>query len=711
MTEATSPLIDISAADPKSIYLNRELTWLGFNERVLFEATRSSNPLLERVRFLAIVNNNLDEFFMKRIGGLKQQVAARIYTPSADGRSAQEQIDACYEKVREIEQRIAKIWKQLQSELKKEGIEVRRFSQLSKEKQTQMRDYFAENIYPLLTPQAVDPAHPFPFVSNLSLNLLIKLNYPDSNRTSIARVKVPVEQGSKRFINIQEADRHVFITVEDLIINNLDLLFPNMLVQNVDLFRVTRNAITEKNEENAADLLELIADELIERRFAPIVRMQYEQDIDPIHKGMLSAELQLREDKDTFAATGLMQMRDLFEIVAIDRSDLKYPPHQPVEHEAFVGEGNIFHTIRKNGPFLTQYPYESFNTTIERLLADASRDPKVLGIKMTIYRTSSDSKIISHLVEASRNGKQVTVVVEVKARFDESANIRWANYLEEAGIHVTYGIVGLKTHAKIIHIIRQDYDGLRRYTHIGTGNYHSGTARQYSDFGFFTADKAVGEDLTELFNYLTTGYSPNRHYQRTLPAPRHMKAGLLERIGREIGFAQKGEKALIRLKTNALEDVDIVNALYRASQAGVKIQLIVRDSCRLIAGVAGLSENISVTSIVGRFLEHARVYHFYNGGEEEYFIGSADLMHRNLESRVEILVSIDKPAIRSKLNHFLETQLNDSKYAWLMQPDGSYVHRHNGKSKLGCQERFINDAIKRYKEAHSLRHRKTKTLS
>lgn len=711
MTEATSQTIDINTADPKSIYLNRELTWLAFNERVLFEATRSHNPLLERVKFLAIVNNNLDEFFMKRIGGLKQQVAARIHSLSADGRSAQEQIDLCYAKVREIEQQIAKVWKQLQNELKKERIEVTRFAQLSKNKQAQLREYFAENIYPLLTPQAMDPAHPFPFVSNLSLNLLIKLNYPDSNRNSIARVKVPVGQGSKRFIDTQDPNSYVFITIEDLIINNLDLLFPNMIVQKVDLFRVTRNAITEKNEENAADLLELIEDELIERRFAPIVRMQYDNNMDPVHKGMLSAELQLQEDKDTFAASGLMEMRDLFEIAGIERNDLKFAPHHPVDHEFFAGEDNIFHAIRKNGPFLTQYPYESFNSTVERLLADASRDPKVIGIKMTIYRTSSDSKIISHLVEASRNGKQVTVVVEVKARFDESANIRWANYLEEAGIHVTYGIVGLKTHAKIIHIIRQDYDGLRRYTHIGTGNYHSGTARQYSDFGFFTADKAVGEDLTELFNYLTTGYSPNREYQRILPAPRHMKAGLLERIGREIAFAQEGKKALIRLKTNALEDVDIVNALYRASQAGVKIQLIVRDSCRLIAGVAGLSENISVTSIVGRFLEHARIYYFYNGGEEEYFIGSADLMYRNLESRVEVLVSIEKTGIRNKLNHFLESQLSDNKNAWLMRPDGSYQLRHNPKTKLGSQERFINDAQKRYKEAHSLRLRKTKSLT
>lgn len=703
--------IDIHSVNPKEIYLNRELTWLDFNERVLYEATRHENPLLERVKFVAIVNNNLDEFFMKRIGGLKQQVGAYIQTLSADGRTPQEQIIECYQKVRDIESKVGKVWRNLTAELKKEHIEILRFSQLSQTKQAQMQEYFAQNIYPLLTPQAMDPAHPFPFVSNLSLNILVRLGYKDSDRTSIARIKVPIGHGSKRFINIQDPNGYFFITLEDLILNNLDLLFPEMDIQKADLFRITRNAVTEKNEEKADDLLELIEDELRERRFAPIVRMQYEHDIDPIHKGMLSAELHLEEDKDTFEINGLMGMCDLFEIANIDRPDLKLPAHHPVDHESFVGEDNIFHTIRKHGPFLVQLPYESFNSTVERLLADASRDPKVLGIKMTIYRTSSDSKIIQHLIDASHNGKQVTVVVEVKARFDESANIRWANRLEEAGIHVTYGIVGLKTHAKLIHILRQDYDGLRRYTHISTGNYHSGTARLYSDFGYFSADADIGADLTELFNYLTTGYTPNREYHKILPAPHHMKSELLARIHRETTHVQAGKKAHIRFKTNALEDVDIVNALYHASQAGVKIDLIVRDSCRLLAGVKGLSENITVTSIVGRFLEHSRIYYFYNSGNEEYFIGSADLMHRNLESRVEVLVSMEKPIIREKLNHFLETQLHDLKNAWQMQADGSYRHRLNPKHKIGCQEQFILDAQKRYKNAKKLRLRKTRSLT
>ena len=703
-------LVDIDTANPRDIFLNRELTWLAFNERCLHEAAEESNPLLERVKFLAIVNNNLDEFFMKRIGGLKQQVGANIDALSIDGRSAQEQIDDCYREVHRLEGEIVNVWKQLQRKLKKERIEINRYHQLSKAKRQQMREYFIDNIYPLITPQAMDPAHPFPFVSNLSLNLLVKMRYPESSRTSIARIKVPVGEGSKRFIDVHNSSGHKFIALEDLIISNLDLLFPGMVIEKVDIFRVTRNAVTEKDEEKAEDLLELIEGELRERRLAPIVRMQYAAGMDPVHKGMLSAELALEENKDTFAVQGLMQMRNLFELVGIERSDLKAAPHYPVDHEGLVGEDNIFHAIRRNGPFLLQLPYESFTSSIERFVRDASRDPKVIGIKMTIYRTSRDSKIIEHLLEASRNGKQVTVVVEVKARFDESANIRWANHLEEAGIHVTYGIVGLKTHAKLIYVIRQDYDGLRRYAHIGTGNYHSDTARLYSDLGLFTCDSEIGEDLTELFNYLTTGYTPNRNYHKLLPAPKHMKPGLIERIEREIRHAKAGRKALIRFKTNALEDLDICKAIYRASQAGVVVELIIRDSCRVIAGVPGLSENVRVISIVGRFLEHTRIYYFYNNGAEEYFIGSADLMHRNLKNRVEVIMPLETPHIRHKLLHFLTTQLDDTKSAWQMQDDGSYKRPENAKQQPGCQEQFIKDANARYKNAARIRHRKTRSI-
>ncbi len=630
---ADSKALACVAHPPEPILLNRELTWLAFNQRVLAEAERKSNPLLERVKFLSIVNSNLDEFFMKRIGGLKQQVGAGMNALSADGRTPQQQIDECYEVVSDIDNSIHRIWRALQAELRSEHIDIVAFKQLTPTQQQQMRSYFYDNIYPLLTPQAMDPAHPFPFVSNLSLNLLIKLNYPNEDeRFAMARLKVPVGQGSRRFIRVEHQGSHRFITLEDLIINNLDIIFPQMQVQSVEIFRITRNAVTEQDEESAEDLLELIESELRDRRIAPIVRMQYEKGMNSVHKGMLAAELHLDENKDVFEVDGLMAMSDLMELMRIERSDLKDAPHQPVDNAGLVGEDNIFHAIRRNGPFLIQLPYESFSTSVERFVRDASRDPKVIGIKMTIYRTSSDSKIIEYLVNASRNGKQVTVVVEVKARFDESANIRWANHLEEAGIHVTYGIVGLKTHAKLIYVLRQDYDGLRRYAHIGTGNYHSGTARLYSDLGMLTADPEIGADLTELFNYLTTGYTPKRHYNKLLPAPRHMKKGLLARIEREIKHAQAGKTALIQLKTNALEDVAITKALYRASQAGVHVDLLIRDTCRLVPGVAGLSDNVRVISLVGRFLEHTRVFYFKNDGDEEYYIGSADLMKRNLES-------------------------------------------------------------------------------
>lgn len=695
------------------ILLNRELTWLAFNQRVLAESEKKSNPLLERVKFLAIVNANLDEFFMKRIGGLKQQVGAGLDELSADGRTPQQQIDACYEFVNDIDAAIRRIWQHLQIELRQEHIEIRQFKQLTPAQQQHMREHFQDNIYPLLTPQAMDPAHPFPFVSNLSLNLLVRLGYSkdETQRSAMARLKVPVGQGSHRLIRVQDTEGDIFITLEDLVINNLAIVFPEMDVQSVEIFRVTRNAVTEQDEEKADDLLELIESELRDRRIAPIVRMQYSKGMDSVHKGMLAAELRLDESKDVFEVDGLLAMRDLMELMGVKRNELKDKPHQPVDHASLVGEDNIFHAIRNDGPFLLQLPYESFATSVERFVRDASRDPKVIGIKMTIYRTSSDSKIIDYLIDASRNGKQVTVVVEVKARFDESANIRWANHLEEAGIHVTYGVVGLKTHAKLIYVLRQDYDGLRRYAHIGTGNYHSGTARIYSDLGMLTSDPEIGADLTELFNYLTTGYAPRRHYNKLLPAPRHMKRGLLDRIQREIEHAKAGKKALVQLKTNALEDVDITKALYEASQSGVTVDLLIRDTCRLVPNVVGLSENVRVVSIVGRFLEHARIYYFYNDGEEEYYIGSADLMKRNLESRVEVITPIEAPNLRQHLRHFIDTQLSDTQNAWTMQSDGQYVRAESSdKEAVTAQSTFIDDANARHKAANRLRLRKTRSL-
>lgn len=712
VSSASMPVPSFNLDDP-NYYLNRELTWLAFNIRVLAEAKNPANPLLERVKFLAIVNNNLDEFFMKRIGGLKQQVGAGVTETAPDGRTPSQQINECYDVISDLNVDMARLWDALQVELARERIKIERVEDLAASDQQVLRGYFSRNIYPLITPQAVDPAHPFPFVSNLSLNLLVTLADTDGRAGALARVKVPVGQGSRRFVRIPNQDDDRFVALEDLIINNIDMLFPNVDIDSVETFRVTRNAVTEKDEEKAEDLLEMIESELRERRLASIVRLEVSENMSEEHRLLLASELELDKVKDVFAKEGLLGLKDLFEIAGVKRPELHDAHISPADHTAFMSgsDRNIFREIRERGPFLLQHPYESFVTSVERFVRDASRDPDVVGIKMTIYRTSDDSKIIDYLIDASQNGKQVTVVVELKARFDESANIRWANHLEEAGIHVTYGVVGLKTHCKLIYVLRKDDDGLRRYAHIGTGNYHSGTARLYSDLGLLTCDEKIGSDLTELFNYLTTGYTPQRDYQKLLPAPKHMKKGLLAKIEREADHARDGKKALIQLKTNALEDVDIAKALYQASMAGVTINLLVRDTCRVRPGIAGLSDNITVVSIVGRFLEHARIYYFHNDGNEEYYIGSADLMRRNLESRVEVITPVEAFELRAQLRTFLDTQLSDHKNAWEMQSDGSYVKRHSDVDSLPAQLQFVEQAHYRQREAVRLRRRKIRYLS
>src|SRR5208282_3651768 len=444
---------------------------------------------------------------------------------------------------------------------------------------------------------------------------------------SLARVKVPVGLGIPRFLRVAGTNR--FLPLEDVVAHTLDLLFPGMIVDSFEFFRVTRNANTERDEDEADDLLALIESELRDRRFAPIVRMEVGRGINPVHRGMLAAELGLHELHDVFEVDGMLAIRDLMELVAVDNSELHDPPHHPVDHPRLTPTRNIFHVLREAGSVLLMHPYESFTTSVARFLREASEDPKVRAIKMTLYRTSRDSEIIAYLCDAARNGKQVAVAVELKARFDEAANIQFATQLEEFGIHVTYGVVGFKTHSKVILVVRQDYNGLRRYAHIGTGNYHSGTARLYADFGLLTCDNAIGQDLTQLFNYLTTGYFGARSYKKILPAPYALKKALLDRIDREAKLNSAASPGLIQMKMNALEDVDITRALYQASRAGVKVELIVRDTCRLRPGIPGVSENIRVVSIVGRFLEHGRIYYFRNGGAEEYLIGSADCMKRN----------------------------------------------------------------------------------
>ncbi|MCU0807638.1 MAG: polyphosphate kinase 1, partial [Candidatus Contendobacter sp.] len=707
---APEPLPPINPDAPEW-YLNRELTWLAFNRRVLHEAQDDRTPLLERVKFLAIVSSNLDEFFMKRIGGLKQQIGARVRELTVDGRSPEQQLSECLAVVRDLVEQQRVLASHLHQLLKAQSIVLRSYKRLTDAQRKQMRDYYWRNIFPLVTPQTMDPAHPFPFLSNLSLNLLVTVRYPNDESSGLARIKIPVGSGIPRFLKV--GDEELYVPLEDVIANNLDLLFPGMVVEGCELFRVTRNAIAERDEDQADDLLHLIETELRERRFAPIVRLEVEKHMDAIHRGMLAAELGLDEISEVFEIDGMLALRDLFQIVAINRPDLHDPPHHPFDHPKLNDKRNIFHIIRDAGPILLQHPYESFATSVERFVLEASDDPKVLAIKMTLYRTSADSKIIEYLIDAAQNGKQVTVVVELKARFDEAANIRWATRLEEAGIHVTYGVVGLKTHSKVILVVRRDFNGLRRYAHIGTGNYHAGTARLYSDLGTLTCDPVIGEDLTELFNYLTTGFVPKRNYRKLLPAPKVLKPALLARIEREIGHAKAGKPALIQFKMNALEDKDVTAALYRASQAGVKVDLIVRDTCRLRPGIPGLSETARVISIVGRFLEHTRIFYFLNGGNEEYFIGSADCMKRNLESRVEVVTPVETPESRQELRRILEVQLKDRRGAWDMQPDGSYIQRvpGEGDDPRDSQQILIELAERRQKEAQRLKKRKPKGIA
>ena len=683
--------------DSTELYLNRELTWLAFNSRVLSLAATPNTPLLERIKYLAITGNNLDEFQMKRIGGLKQQLAAGVRVKSVDGRTPAEQIRDCQVVVRQLHKEQNRIFKELCTLLAEKNIKLVDYKFLSAEEKDLQRKNFIENIFPLLTPLAMDPGHPFPFISNLAINLLVSLHHKGGSMSHIARIKVPVtKEIAPRFIRV--GDEHKYVRLEDVIANNLDLLFPGMIIASCELFRVTRNAIAEVEEEEAEDLLVMIESELRHRHFAPIVRLQVESGMNPTHRGMLAAELGLDEANDVYEVDTIMAMCDLFEIASLDFPALLDQRHKPIDHPRLAHDArNIFHIIRERGALLFQYPYESFTTSVERFLRTASTDPKVLAIKMTLYRTSAGGGIIDSLVQAARNGKQVAVLVELKARFDEAANIGWARRLEQAGIHVTYGVIGLKTHSKVILVVRKDYNKLRRYAHIGTGNYHSGTARLYGDLGMMTCDEDIAQDLTELFNYLT-GYSPPPTYRKILAAPYTLKSSLLKKIEREEKLHSAQSPGHIQFKMNALEDVDITRALYKAAQAGVKIDLIVRDSCRMRAGIPGLSESVRIISVAGRFLEHARVYYFHNAGDEEYYIGSADLMTRNLERRVEVVAPVDDVKLREELRLILDVQLSSKKHVWEMLPNGDYVERLDPLGKtalLSSQDTFISLAQKR----------------
>ncbi len=691
------------------LYLNRELTWLNFNWRVLNEAEDERTPLLERLKFLAIVSSNLDEFVMKRIGGLKQQVGAGITERTVDGRTPEQQIEECNQVVQAIRERQRELFRALRSKLQPYDIRLATYAELTEEEQGELRAYFRNDILPLVTPQGIDPAHPFPFISNLSINLLVGLR-DSEKRPALVRVKAPVAPEIPGIVKVGESN--TYVVLEEIIAHNLDLLFPGLDVTDHEFFRVIRNANTERDEEKADDLLALIESELRDRQFAPVVRMDVVQGMSPLHRGMLAAELGLDESTDVAVVDPPLERADFMRMATLDYPELKDPRFQSIDHPELPADRNIFHIIRDRTSILLHHPYESFSTSVERFLKEASQDPKVRAIKMSLYRTARRSKVIKYLTDAARNGKHVAVVVELKARFDERANIEWARHLEESGIHVTYGVLGLKTHCKVILVVRKDYNGLRRYCHFGTGNYHSETARLYGDMGLLTCDPELGEDLTELFNYLTTGVVAKRKYHKLLTSPRRMKLALLYKIRREIELHTAENPGLIQMKMNALEDSDITRALYEASQSGVRVDLIVRDTCRLRPGIKGLSDNVRVLSVVGRFLEHTRIYRFGGGGRPEYYIGSADAMTRNLESRVETLVPVEDPRLQADLQTLLDAQLNDYRSAWEMQPDGSYIQRQPhgkaGDAALGSQQVLMEMARQRHAVAAAGVRKRTK---
>ena len=662
-----------SAPDlPEGRFGNRELSWLAFNERVLALAEDESQPLLERVKYLAIFASNLDEFYMVRIAGLKRRADMGLQVPSPDGLSPREVLAALATRMSEVVERHARCYQDvIAPALDKEGIHVRRWDDLDEEEQGRLGEYFRSKIFPVLTPLAVDPAHPFPYISGQSLNLAVLVRDSAGGAQRFARVKVP--NNVPRFVVVsQSAVETEFLPIEDLIAEHLSMLFPGMDVVEHHLFRVTRNADFEVEEDRDEDLLQALERELMRRRFGPAVRLEVEGEIDDQVLDLLVSEIDVDPD-DVLRVPGLLDLSALWQVYDIDRPALKDKPFVPATHPRFAdGEvsKSVFSTLR-DGDVLVHHPYESFATSVQRFIEQAAADPNVLAIKQTLYRTSGDSPIVDALIDAAEAGKQVVALVEIKARFDEQANIKWARALERAGCHVVYGVVGLKTHCKTALVVRQEGSTIRRYAHVGTGNYNPKTARLYEDLGLFTADEAICADITDLFNVLT-GYSRQTDYRSLLVAPQGLRAGLIERIEREIEHAQAGREAGIQFKTNHLVDEQTIDALYRASRAGVRIQLLVRTFCTIRSGVDGLSENITTRSILGRFLEHSRIYYFHNGGSSEYWLGSADLMHRNLDRRVEVLCQVSDPGARANLQELLDLAFAPDTAAWVQQPDGSW---------------------------------------
>jgi polyphosphate kinase len=669
---------------PDDRFGNRELSWLAFNERVLALAEDESQPLLERLKFLAIFASNLDEFYMVRIAGLKRRTDMGLQITSADGLSPREVLATLAARTRELVDRHARCFRDtVAPELEKEGIHIRRWDALDADEQHRLAEYFQAKVFPVLTPLAVDPSHPFPYISGLSLNLAVVVRNPDDDAQRFARVKVP--NNVPRFVTVSQSPVEAeYLPLEDLIAAHLSMLFPGMEVVEHHVFRVTRNADFEVEEDRDEDLLQALERELMRRRFGPAVRLEVTDDIDEAVVDLLVSEIDVEPD-DVLRVPGLLDLSALHQVYDIDRPALKDKPFVPATHPRFAeGEApkSVFATLR-DGDVLVHHPYESFATSTQRFIEQAAADPRVLAIKQTLYRTSGDSPIVDALIDAAEAGKQVVALVEIKARFDEQANIKWARALERAGCHVVYGFVGLKTHCKTALVVRQEGNQIRRYAHIGTGNYNPKTARTYEDLAFFTADPDICADLTDLFNVLT-GYSRQTDYRSLLVAPQGLRAGLLERIDREMEFAREGRPALIRFKTNHLVDEQTIDALYRASRAGVRVELLVRTFCTIRSGVPGLSENIRTRSILGRFLEHSRIYYFAGGGEPEYWIGSADLMHRNLDRRVEVLCRVTDRQACTHLDTCLDAAFDPATSAWDLGADGRWVR--SGDAATDFQE-------------------------
>lgn len=661
-------MVDPDARNPEH-YLNRELSWLAFNKRVLAQARDESTPLLERLRFLGIWGRNLDEFFQVRVAGLKNQISTGRSARTPDGMTPAGALAAIRDEVDRQSKRVTKVYGGLLDQLAAEGIEVLQWDDLSRSDRKALSSEFEDRLFPMLTPLAVDPGHPFPYISNLSVSLGVILRDPVDHNRRFARLKVPDVFG--RYVRLPDGDR--FVLVEDLIVAHIDQLFPGMEVQETIAFRVTRNADLEIDEDEASNLLSAIELELRRRRFQRPVRLELSHALSADTAELLVNELELEAD-DVYVSDVPLDLGDVMELVGIDRPELRYPEHVPATPTEFRAEDetapDLFALMRQRD-LLVHHPYESFVTTVEEFLAQAAGDPSVQAIKMTLYRTSGDSPVVDHLIRAAEAGKQVAVVVELKARFDEAANINWARRLEDAGVHVAYGLVGLKVHTKTMLVLRAEPDGVRRYCHVGTGNYNSSTSRLYTDLGLFTSDKDIGDDLVQLFNGLT-GYGRDLTYDRLVVAPQHLRPKVAELIR---GETEHGERGHIVMKMNSLVDADMIDLLYEASQAGVRVDLIVRGICCLLPGVDGLSENITVRSIIGRFLEHSRVMRFANGrgtGEPFVMFGSADLMPRNLDRRVEAMVPIEAPELLARIDQILEVELAHQRLAWELGADGKW---------------------------------------